>query len=39
MEEPARSENELNWNRIYLAVVVYTLAVFGALWWFSQLFV
>jgi hypothetical protein len=26
------------WNRVYLAIVVYTVLLIAGLWWFSQIF-
>ncbi len=39
MNQPSEGEREYpHWNRVYLAVIVYTTALIVGLWWFSKLF-
>lgn len=36
---PANDEREYpHWNRVYLAVIIFTVAIIVGLWWFSKQF-
>lgn len=39
MNQPTENEREYpHWNRVYIAVIVYTAALITGLWLFSRLF-
>jgi len=39
MNQPSEGEREYpHWNRVYLAVIVYTIVLIAGLWWFSRMF-